>query len=88
MTWKVTSTNLECLGALGTTQIQWGKVQIQQGDRTVTITDPVIDAGLVIPGFHDEFTGGVPDLGALERERSPIRFGRDADPDFRPASWE
>ncbi len=91
----IPSTNLEFVPALTTTKIQWGKVNIQQGERTVTLTDPVvtvpnpiIDAGVVIPGFNDDFAGDAPDLGAFERGGAPIRFGRTADPDFRPAPWE
>ena len=91
----VASTNLEIFPTLTTTKIQWGKVQIRRGDRTVTITDPVvtvpnpiIDAGVLIPGFNDDFTGEAPDLGAFERGTPPLRFGRRADPDFKLAPWE
>jgi len=91
----VASTNLEFFPALTTTKIQWGKVKIRRGDRTVTITDPVvtvpnpiIDAGVLIAGFNDDFTGEAPDLGAFERGAPPLRFGRRADPDFEIAPWE
>jgi hypothetical protein len=91
----VSSTNLEFFPARTTTKIQWGKVKIQQGDRTVTLTDPVttvpnpvIDAGVILPGFNDDFVGTAPDLGAFERGAAPIRFGRRAAPDFKPAPWE
>ncbi|MHC4519442.1 MAG: right-handed parallel beta-helix repeat-containing protein [Planctomycetota bacterium] len=91
----VASTNLEFFPALTTTKIQWGKVKVQKGERTVTITDPVvtvpnpvIDAGVVLPGFNDDFVGAAPDLGAFERGGAPIRFGRRAAADFRPAPWE
>ena len=92
----IPSTNLEFFPALTTTKIQWGKVQVKQGDRTVTLSDPVttvpnpiIDAGIPIPGFNDDFTGAAaPDLGAFERGALPLGFGRQADPHFRPAPWE
>ncbi len=91
----IPSTNLEFFPALTTTKIQWGKVRVQQGDRTITLTDPVttvpnpiVDAGTVIPGFNDDFTGAAPDLGAFERGAPPLRFGRQADPHFQPAPWE
>jgi hypothetical protein len=91
----IASTNLEFFPALTTTKIQWGKVKVQKGQRTVTLTDPVvtvpnpvIDSGVVIDGFNDDFVGTAPDLGAFERGAAPIRFGRQAAPDFRPAPWE
>jgi len=91
----VSSTNLEFSPARTTTTIQWGKVKIQQGERTVTLTDPVvtvpnpvIDAGVVLPGFNDDFVGAAPDLGAFERGGAPIQFGRQADPEFTLAPWE
>jgi len=91
----VASTNLEFFPARTTTKIQWGKVKIQQGERTVTITDPVvtvpnpvIDAGVVIDGFNDDFVGAAPDLGAFERGGKAIRFGRRASAGFKPAPWE
>ncbi len=91
----IPSTNLEFFPALTTTKIEWGKVDIQQGDRTVTLTDPVVtvpnpilDAGVVLPGFNEDFVGDAPDLGAFERGAPPIRFGRTAAPDFKLAPWE
>ncbi len=91
----VPSTNLEFYPALTTTKIQWGKVKYQQGDRTITITDPVvtipnpiIDTGVVIPGFNDNYVGKAPDLGAFEKGAPPIRFGRQACPGFTPPPWE
>ena len=68
-----------------TTRIQWGKVPVQQGDRTVTLTDPVttapnpvIDSGVKLANFNDDYAGRAPDLGAFELGRPPIRFGRRA----------
>lgn len=89
------SYNLEFFPALTTTEIQWGKVEYQQGNNTITITDPVItipnpviDAGIHISGFNDDYIGEAPDLGAFERGGEPIRFGRRADPRFTPVPWE
>ncbi len=76
---------LEFYPSSTTTTIKWGKVPMQQGDRTVTLTDPVttvpnpvVDAGVVIPNFNDDYAGKAPDLGAFEVGRPPIRFGRRA----------
>ncbi len=76
---------LEFYPASTTTTIKWGKVPMQQGDRTVTLTDPVItvpnpviDAGVKLPNFNDDYAGKAPDLGAFEAGRPPIRFGRRA----------
>lgn len=78
-----------------TTKIQWGKVEIQQGDKTVTLTDPVIaipnpviDSGELIPNFNEDYQGKAPDLGAFELGNPPILFGRRAQPDVPWAPWE
>jgi len=85
---------LEFYPSSTTTAIKWGKVPMQQGDRTVTLTDPVvtvlnpiIDSGVVIPNFNDDYAGKAPDLGAFEVGRPPIRFGRRATADIW-APWE
>ncbi|MBN1805760.1 MAG: hypothetical protein JW837_10950 [Sedimentisphaerales bacterium] len=85
---------LEFYPASTTTKIQWGKVQMQQADKTVTLTDPVItipnpviDSGVKLPNFNDDFAGKAPDLGAFELGRPPIRFGRRATGSFW-APWE
>ncbi|MEZ4452741.1 MAG: chondroitinase-B domain-containing protein [Nannocystaceae bacterium] len=36
-------------------------------DVTLAATSPAIDAGPALPGINDDFVGGGPDLGALER---------------------
>ncbi len=76
---------LEFYPSSTTTTIKWGKVPMQQGDKTVTLTDPVvtvpnpvIDAGVVIPNFNDDYAGKAPDIGAFELGRPPVRFGRRA----------
>lgn len=78
-----------------TTKIQWGKVNFQQGDTTVTITDPVmtvpnpvIDSGVVIPNFNEDYYGDAPDLGAFELGKPPIKFGRRAHKELYWAPWE
>ena len=81
----INSYALEFYPSSTTTTIKWGKVPMQQGDKTVTLTDPVttvpnpvIDAGVVIANFNDDYAGQAPDLGAFELGRPPIRFGRRA----------
>jgi len=81
----VKSYGLEFYPASTTTRIKWGKVPIQFGDKTKILTDPVttvpnpvIDSGVRIPNFNDDYAGKAPDLGAFELGRPPIRFGRRA----------
>jgi hypothetical protein len=38
----------------------------------------LIDAGIILPGFNDEFSGKAPDLGAFETALPPLQFGRRA----------
>lgn len=90
----IKSYSLEFYPSSTTTKIQWGKVKMQQGDKTVTLTDPVvtvpnpiIDSGIKLPNFNDDYTGKAPDLGAFELGRPPIRFGRRA-VDNIWAPWE
>jgi hypothetical protein len=65
--------------------VQYGKIEVKLGDETRTLTDPVVtvpnpllDRGIPIPGFNDDYAGSAPDLGAFELGRPPVRFGRDA----------
>ena len=90
----IKSYGLEFYPASTTTRIQWGKVPVQEGDRTVNLTDPVttvhnpvIDSGVRIPNFNDDYAGKAPDLGAFELGRPPIRFGRRAVSEIW-APWE
>ena len=76
---------LEFYPSSTTTKIKWGKVPIQQGDKTVTLTDPVmtvpnsiVDSAVLLANFNDDYAGKAPDLGAFELGRPPIRFGRRA----------
>jgi hypothetical protein len=68
-----------------TTGVGGGKTPLKFGseERVVTnpvlqIPNPVIDAGVALPGFNDDFTGKAPDLGAFEGGRPPLEFGRRA----------
>ena len=81
----VSSEMLEFYSAAYTTRIQWGKISIPKGTGTIDITDPVvsvpnpvIDGGVRIPNFNDDYFGKGPDLGAFELGRPPLRFGRHA----------
>lgn len=47
-------------------------------DPVVSVPNPVIDAGEVLPNFNDGFSGKAPDLGAFEVGGPPIEFGRRA----------
>ncbi len=41
------------------------------GDFTLQATSPLIDRGVLIPGFNDAFLGEAPDMGAFEFEPPP-----------------
>ncbi len=89
------SYGLEFFPASTTTKIQWGKVPYEIGDREVTLTDPVvtvpnpvIDHGVPLPGFNDDYQGEGPDLGAFELGNPPLRFGRRAQGAQKYAPWE
>lgn len=76
-------------------KIQWGRVEYERGGKQFAITDPVvsvknpaIDAGVVLPGFNDDYTGSAPDIGAYETGRPALRFGRESAPGFARAPWE
>jgi len=65
--------------------IIWGKVPVKTGNTEYILTDPVldmsnpvIDAGVFLPNFNDDFAGKGPDLGAFETERPPLKYGRHA----------
>lgn len=77
--------------------IKWGKYPYVFGERNVEITDPVvwiknplIDSGILLPGFNDNFCGQAPDLGAFEVGSEPIQFGRRAYLNYNDdrAPWE
>ncbi|MFT3784416.1 MAG: right-handed parallel beta-helix repeat-containing protein [Nibricoccus sp.] len=90
------SLRLEFYPAPRVSMIKYGKYP-QPGDEKRSITDPVvevanpvIDAGVVVPGFNDDFLGEAPDLGAFETGRPPLEFGRRAHLRFDEgwAPWE
>jgi hypothetical protein len=37
-----------------------------EGDFSLPVTSPMIDAGITIPGINDHYTGKAPDIGAVE----------------------
>ena len=91
----VPSDRLEWFLAPTMNTIKWGRIDYSRGDRQFSITDPMtqirntaIDAGARIPGFNDDYRGSAPDLGAFENGNPPVRFGREAAPEFSRAPWE
>ncbi len=75
--------------------IKWGRIKYHRSDKDFAITDPLIqipnpalNRGARIPGFNDDYDGDAPDIGAFENGRPPLRFGRQAAPDFVRAPWE
>ena len=93
----VSSNSLEFYPRLYINSIIWGAHPYDFGDRKRTITDPVvqiknpmIDGGVLIPGFNDDFKGSAPDLGAFEVGMPPLEYGRRAYLKYneRWAPWE
>lgn len=91
----VISYGLEFYLAPTTTRIHWGRTTTEHDggkltvtDKVLTIPNPAIDAGIVIPGFNDDYKGNGPDLGAFEIGNPPIRFGRHAVEPVVYAPWE
>jgi hypothetical protein len=41
---------------------------------------PVIDAGMIIRGINEDFTGDAPDIGALEKGQEPPHYGPRTEP--------
>ena len=81
----IASYTLQFYPASTTMRVTGGKIPVKFGDTERIITDPVlqvpnpvIDAGQVLPGFNDNFSGRAPDLGAFEVGRPPLQFGRRA----------
>jgi hypothetical protein len=66
--------------------VSYGKIKTDMGggttrditDPVVTVPNPILDAGEVLPNFNEDFTGRAPDLGAFEVGRPPLEFGRRA----------
>jgi hypothetical protein len=70
------------------------KVEMQFATGTRVVTNPMvmrenamIDGGVRIPNFNDDFAGAAPDVGAFEVGRPPLRFGREGI-DAPRAPWE
>ena len=81
----ITSWDLEFYPRASINSIKWGKYPFEFGERKTEITDPVvwiknplIDTGILLPGFNDNFRGKAPDLGAFETGAPPLEFGRRA----------
>jgi hypothetical protein len=77
--------NLEFYPRSSINSIKWGKHPYDFGEIHKEITDPVvwiknplIDSGILLPGFNDDFQGKAPDLGAFETGNPPLEFGRRA----------
>jgi hypothetical protein len=81
----VRSHRLEFYPSSTVTRVVGGKIPVKFGAEERVVTDPVlqapnpvIDAGVALPGFNDDFTGKAPDLGAFEIGRPALEFGRRA----------
>jgi hypothetical protein len=81
----VSSWGLEFYPRSTVNSIKWGGTPYEFGSRKVSIMDPVvqiknpmIDGGVVLSGFNEDFKGSAPDLGAFEVGNAPLQFGRRA----------
>jgi hypothetical protein len=75
-------------------KVQFGKIPVVIGgveqiltDPLISLPNPVIDSGLVIANFNDDYAGKGPDLGAFEAGNPPLKFGRQAN-STSWAAWE
>ena len=91
----VPSQGLEFFLAPTTTRVKWGRTEVEhhgqkwtQTDKVITVPNPAIDSGVVLPGFNDSYQGKGPDLGAFERGNPPLKFGRQALNPGALAPWE
>ncbi len=89
------SQGLEWFPAVTTTRIKWGRTEVEHGgehwtqtDKVIRVPNPMIDSGAEIPGFNDSYAGAAPDIGAFERGRPPLKFGRRAGRKVVIAPWE
>jgi hypothetical protein len=71
-----TSTTMRVVG--GKIPVKFGAEERIVTDPVLQVPNPVLDAGQMLPGFSDDFTGRAPDLGAFEVGRPPLQFGRRA----------
>lgn len=81
----VSSYKFEYYPRLWINSIVWGRFPYEFGDKKRGITDPVvqirnplIDGGVIIPGFNEDFKGDAPDVGAFEIGHPPLEYGRRA----------
>ncbi len=81
----VSSYDLEFYPRFTVNSIKWGAQPYEFGERKTNVTDPVvqiknpmIDGGVILPGFNEDFKGAAPDLGAFEVGNVPLQFGRRA----------
>ena len=91
----VRSFGLEWYLAPTITTVKWGKTPVEHygkkyvvTDKIITVPNPLIDAGVLIPGFNDDYRGEKPDIGAFELGNLPIKFGRHAVEPIIYAPWE
>ena len=91
----IRSNKLEWYLAPTTTRIKWGRTTTVHDGKKLTVTDKVmtvpnraIDAGIIIPGFNDDYKGKGPDVGAYEGGNPPIKFGRHVIEPVILAPWE
>ena len=94
MAWEPTQ-GLEWFPAATTTTIKWGTTEVEHAgqkfritDKMISVPNRMIDSGVLIPGFNDDYAGEAPDLGAFERGRPPVKFGRKAGKVVVVAPWE
>ena len=90
----VDSHGLEFYPSSWTSLVKGGKIELPYGEGTRIVTDPLIttrnlmvDGGVRIPNFNDDFGGAAPDIGAFEVGRPPLRFGREGS-GAPPAPWQ
>ena len=93
----VSSYKLEFYPRSSINSVTIGRFPFKFGEREVNITDPVfsvksplIDTGIILQGFNDDFKGSAPDLGAFEVGNPPLEFGRRAYMKYNEgwAPWE
>jgi hypothetical protein len=91
----IESPRLEFYPALTTTRIEWGVTttvhdgkELRVMDKVITVPNPIIDTGIVIPNFSDGYMGEAPDIGAFERGAPPLLFGRHPGGRDGYAPWE
>jgi hypothetical protein len=81
----VSSYKLEFYPRVTISSVTIGRFPFEFGERKIDITDPVfqiknliVDGGIIIPGFNDDFKGKAPDAGAFEVGAPPLQYGRRA----------